>query len=70
MATKESSHASPVLLVAVTAKASAAVAYIVRAVTPGTFVHPAATVEDMYRPERYARTESGQLTVKAETKKK
>jgi uncharacterized protein YfaS (alpha-2-macroglobulin family) len=55
---------------AVTAKASAAVAYIVRAVTPGTFVHPAATVEDMYRPERYARTESGQLTVKAETKKK
>ena len=32
------------------------VAYVVRAVTPGTFVHPAATVEDMYRPERHART--------------
>ncbi|MGI9403468.1 MAG: alpha-2-macroglobulin family protein [Hyphomicrobium sp.] len=39
------------------------VAYIVRAVTPGTFVHPAATVEDMYRPERYARTTVGELTV-------
>ena len=42
---------------------SATVAYIVRAVTPGTFVHPAATVEDMYRPERYARTAGGTLTV-------
>ncbi|MGH1419447.1 MAG: alpha-2-macroglobulin family protein [Hyphomicrobiaceae bacterium] len=40
------------------------VAYIVRAVTPGTFIHPAATVEDMYRPERYARTDMGQLTIK------
>ncbi len=39
------------------------VAYIVRAVTPGTFVHPAVTVEDMYRPERYARTAAGKLTV-------
>jgi len=44
--------------------ASATVAYIVRAVTPGTFVHPAATVEDMYRPERYARSEAGTLVVK------
>jgi uncharacterized protein YfaS (alpha-2-macroglobulin family) len=35
---------------------AATVAYIVRAVTPGTYVHPAATVEDMYRPERFART--------------
>ena len=42
---------------------SATLAYIVRAVTPGTFVHPAATVEDMYRPERYARTAAGTLTV-------
>ncbi len=41
----------------------ASVAYIVRAVTPGTFVHPAATVEDMYRPERYARTAAGTLVV-------
>ncbi len=45
--------------------ASATVAYMVRAVTPGTFVHPAATVEDMYRPERYARTAAGTLTVTA-----
>ncbi len=52
------------------AKASAAVAYIVRAVTPGTFVHPAATIEDMYRPERYARTDAGRLTVTSDTKKK
>jgi len=43
--------------------ASTTVAYIVRAVTPGTFVHPAATIEDMYRPERYARTAAGNLTV-------
>ncbi len=45
--------------------ASATVAYMVRAVTPGSFVHPAATVEDMYRPERYARTAAGKLTVTA-----
>jgi len=47
------------------AAASATVAYVVRAVTPGTFVHPAATVEDMYRPERYARSGAGELAVKA-----
>ncbi|MCC7251498.1 alpha-2-macroglobulin [Hyphomicrobium sp.] len=46
------------------AAATATVAYIVRAVTPGTFVHPAATVEDMYRPERYARSGAGTLVVK------
>jgi uncharacterized protein YfaS (alpha-2-macroglobulin family) len=40
------------------------VAYVVRAVTPGSFVHPAATIEDMYRPERYARTGAGTLVVK------
>lgn len=44
---------------------TATVAYIVRAVTPGGFVHPAATVEDMYRPERHARTASGRLDVSA-----
>lgn len=42
---------------------TATAAYIVRAVTPGTFVHPAATVEDMYRPERHARTAAGTLSV-------
>ena len=41
-------------------------AYIVRAVTPGSFVHPAATVEDMYRPNRFARTASGRLEVVAQ----
>jgi uncharacterized protein YfaS (alpha-2-macroglobulin family) len=45
--------------------ASATVAYIVRAVTPGSFVHPAATVEDMYRPERFARTAAGRLDIGA-----
>ena len=44
---------------------TATVAYLVRAVTPGVFVHPAASVEDMYRPDRYARTASGKLTVLA-----
>ena len=44
---------------------SATVAYLVRAVTPGSFVHPAATVEDMYRPDRFARTASGRLVVVA-----
>ena len=37
---------------------------LLRAVTPGAFVHPAATVEDMYRPDRFARTASGRLDVK------
>jgi uncharacterized protein YfaS (alpha-2-macroglobulin family) len=45
------------------AVASATVAYVVRAVTPGSFVHPAATVEDMYRPTRYARTSAGKLEI-------
>jgi uncharacterized protein YfaS (alpha-2-macroglobulin family) len=44
----------------------ATVAYVVRAVTPGTFVHPAATVEDMYRPARFARTSAGRLEVEAQ----
>ncbi|GGL80235.1 alpha-2-macroglobulin family protein [Wenxinia marina] len=38
-------------------------AYIVRAVTPGTYHHAAASVEDMYRPQMRARTESGTVTV-------
>lgn len=37
--------------------------YIARAVTPGTYVHPAAIAEDMYRPERFGRTAFGSLTV-------
>ena len=44
---------------------SASIAYIIRAVTPGEFIHPAATVEDMYRPDHYARTDAGRLTISA-----
>ncbi len=32
------------------------VAYIMRAAHDGRFIHPAAHIEDMYRPNRYART--------------
>jgi uncharacterized protein YfaS (alpha-2-macroglobulin family) len=39
------------------------VAYMVRAVSPGTYVHPGAQVEDMYRPERYGRTAFGSVEV-------
>lgn len=38
-------------------------AYIVRAITPGSYRHPAATVEDMYRPEYRANTATGQVIV-------
>ncbi|MEP3439150.1 MAG: alpha-2-macroglobulin family protein [Hoeflea sp.] len=38
-------------------------AYVVRAVTPGIYAHPAAVVEDMYRPELAARTAAGVLEV-------
>lgn len=38
-------------------------AYMVRAVSPGTFKHPAAAIEDMYRPERRARTDTGSVEV-------
>lgn len=41
------------------------VAYVVRAVTPGVFEHPAAQVEDMYRPQFSARTASGRMEVRA-----
>ena len=32
-------------------------------VSSGSFVHPAATVEDMYRPDRFARTATGRLDI-------
>ncbi len=41
------------------------VAYVVRAVSPGTYVHPQAFVEDMYRPDRYGRTGTGTVEVTA-----
>lgn len=37
--------------------------YVVRATTPGTYEHPAATVEEMYEPENFGRTRAGTLTV-------
>ena len=41
------------------------VAYVVRAVSPGRYVHPQAYVEDMYRPDRFGRTASGTVEVTA-----
>ncbi|MTH96443.1 alpha-2-macroglobulin [Roseibium sp. RKSG952] len=38
-------------------------AYLARASSPGDFFHPAASVEDMYRPDRRANTSAGRLTV-------
>ncbi len=40
-------------------------AYVVRAVTPGAYDHPAANVEDMYRPQFSARTATGRMEVLA-----
>ncbi len=41
------------------------VAYVVRAVSPGRYVLPQATVEDMYRPERFGRTGTGTIEITA-----
>lgn len=38
-------------------------AYILRAVTPGQFRHPAASVEDMYRPEYRAWTDGASVVI-------
>ncbi len=40
-------------------------AYLVRAVTPGTFRLPAAFVEDMYKPRYYGRDAMGSVTIAA-----
>ena len=40
-------------------------AYVVRAVTPGVYAHPAASVEDMYRPQYSARTATGMMEIEA-----
>ncbi|MCC6007504.1 MAG: alpha-2-macroglobulin family protein, partial [Rhodobacteraceae bacterium] len=37
--------------------------YVVRAITPGDYLHPAATVEDMYRPHRRGWTATGRVLV-------
>jgi uncharacterized protein YfaS (alpha-2-macroglobulin family) len=39
------------------------VAYMVRAVAPGRYVHPPAAIEDMYAPDRFGRTGFGTLDV-------
>jgi len=44
------------------------VGYIIRVVSPGRFVHPPATAEDMYRPDRFGRSASGVMTVEAARK--
>ncbi|MBN9308195.1 alpha-2-macroglobulin, partial [Devosia sp.] len=44
---------------------SVTTAYMVRAVSPGSFVMPGATVEDMYRPELRANTDAGSIEVGA-----
>ncbi|MGD0023941.1 MAG: alpha-2-macroglobulin, partial [Xanthobacteraceae bacterium] len=41
------------------------VAYVVRAVSPGKYVRPQASVEDMYRPDRFGRSASGNVEVVA-----
>ena len=41
------------------------VAYVVRAVSPGKYVRPQASVEDMYRPDRYGRTATENVEVTA-----
>ena len=38
-------------------------AYVVRAVSPGSFHHPAASVEDMYRPDYRAQTDAGRVVI-------
>jgi uncharacterized protein YfaS (alpha-2-macroglobulin family) len=43
-------------------------AYSVRAVSPGVFAQPGATVEDMYQPELSARTAAGKIEVVGPTK--
>jgi uncharacterized protein YfaS (alpha-2-macroglobulin family) len=41
------------------------VAYVVRAVALGKYVRPQASVEDMYRPDRFGRSDSGSVEVVA-----
>ncbi len=38
-------------------------AYVVRAVTPGDFAIPGVVAEDMYRPEVFARSSAGRVTI-------
>ena len=38
-------------------------AYVMRAVTPGSYTHAGARVEDMYRPGRFARTGGAKVEI-------
>ncbi len=40
-------------------------AYVMRAVTPGVYMHAGARVEDMYRPDRFARTSGAKVEITA-----
>ena len=40
-------------------------AYMVRAVTPGEYTIPGANVEDMYRPDVFARSQAGRVTIRS-----
>jgi uncharacterized protein YfaS (alpha-2-macroglobulin family) len=44
-------------------RSAISVAYIVRAVSPGRYAHPPAMIEDMYRPDRFARTDASTVEV-------
>ncbi len=46
-----------------TDNASFRLAYVVRAVSPGKYHQPAASVEDMYRPDLNAHTDAGTVTI-------
>jgi uncharacterized protein YfaS (alpha-2-macroglobulin family) len=41
------------------------VAYVVRAVSPGQYALPQASVEDMYQPDRFGRTGTGTVDIAA-----
>jgi uncharacterized protein YfaS (alpha-2-macroglobulin family) len=45
-------------------RAQPQLAYRLRAVSPGIFNHPAASVQDMYRPQRRAWTATGAMEVR------
>ncbi|MFO8149226.1 MAG: alpha-2-macroglobulin family protein [Trueperaceae bacterium] len=47
-----------------TSEASLRLAYVVRAVSPGSFHYPAAAVEDMYRPTNRAVSATGRVTIR------
>ena len=39
------------------------IGYVARAITPGSYVLPAVQVEDMYRPELFARSAAGRVAI-------